>query len=100
MSELIQSLYSDLNALASDGLVSKTTLKEFEEKHLAYCSEVDGETIRKLRDVNNISQAVLAKYLNLSAMSVQRWEQGKSKPSGSALVLLNLIQNKGLKALM
>ncbi len=100
MSDLIQSLYEDLQALASDNLVSKTTLKEFESQHLSYHSELDGSEVRKLRESNHISQAVLARYLNLSPVSIQRWEQGKSRPTGSAIVLLNLIREKGLQALM
>lgn len=100
MSELIQSICADLNELVSDGLVPKTTLKEFESTHMAYHVDVDSQSIKALRKANNISQAVLAKYLNLSAVSVRRWEQGATKPRGSALVLLNLIREKGLQALM
>ena len=100
MSELIQSLYLDLEELTSDNLISKKTLKDFESKHLTYHGEINGESIRKFREMNNISQAVLARYLNLSTVSVQRWEQGRAKPTGSALVLLNLLQAKGLETLM
>lgn len=100
MSNLIQSLYEDLEALASDNVVSKTTLKEFESKHLSLHSELDGKEVKKLRESIKISQAVLARYLNLSPVSVQRWEQGKSRPTGSSVVLLNLIREKGLQALM
>jgi len=100
MSDLIESLYEDLEAMASDGLIEKQTLREFEHKHLAYHSDLNGEDVKALRESNHISQAVLARYLNLSPVSIQRWEQGKSMPSGSAVVLLNLIKEKGLQALM
>lgn len=99
MSDLIQSLHEDLEALASDNLVSKATLKEFEVKHLSYHYDLDGTDVKKLRESIHVSQAVLARYLNLSPVSIQRWEQGKSKPTGSSIVLLNLIREKGLQAL-
>ena len=39
-----------------------------------------------------ISQTVFAKLLNVSASSVRQWEQGQRKPSGSTMILLELLQ--------
>lgn len=100
MSDLTEPLCKDIEVMASDGLVGKQTLREFGHKHLAYHTDISGEDVKALRESNHISQAVLARYLNLSPISIQRWEQGKSIPSGCAVVLLNLIKDKGLQALM
>ena len=40
----------------------------------------------------NVSQAVFARYLNVSVKSVQTWEQGIGKPSGVALKLLSVAE--------
>ena len=100
MSDLAKSLGKDLEVRTSDHLVEKQTLREFWHKHLAYHADISGEDVKALRESNRISQAVLARYLNLSPISIQRWEQGKSMPSGCAIVLLNLIKHKGLQALV
>jgi putative transcriptional regulator len=38
----------------------------------------------------NVSQAVFARYLNVSVKTVQSWEQSIGKPSGAALKLLSI----------
>ena len=55
---------------------------------------------RKPRDIIairrkiNVSQAVFAKGLNVSVRTVQSWEQGQKKPSGVALRLLAIADEK------
>jgi DNA-binding transcriptional regulator YiaG len=38
--------------------------------------------------------------MNISASSLQKWESGVRKPDSVALKLLNLVDKKGLAALM
>jgi hypothetical protein len=47
-----------------------------------------------------VSQAVFAAVLNTSLSTVQKWEVGDKKPSGPSLKLLNLIERKGLEAII
>lgn len=49
-----------------------------------------GETAR-------VSQAVFARLLNTSLSTVQKWEIGQKKPTGTALKLLHLVQKRGIK---
>ena len=56
--------------------------------------------ISKLRRQKKVSQAVFAALLNVSKSTVQQWEQGKKKPNGASLKLLNLVRDKGLEALL
>lgn len=44
--------------------------------------------------------AVLAAVLNTSASTVRKWEIGEKQPSGPSLKLLNLIDRKGLEAVL
>ncbi len=48
--------------------------------------------IRKIRERARVSQTVFAKLLNVSPSSVRQWEQGKRRPSGSTMVLLELLE--------
>jgi putative transcriptional regulator len=56
--------------------------------------------IRALRTRYRLSQAVLAAVLNTSLSTVRQWEIGEKHPSGPSLKLLNLLERKGLEALM
>lgn len=47
-----------------------------------------GERIKELRQKKKISQAALAKNINVSAGNVGDWERGKAKPGADALVSL------------
>lgn len=47
-----------------------------------------------------MSQAVFAAVLNTSLSTVQKWEVGDKKPSGPSLKMLNLIERKGLQAVI
>ena len=52
--------------------------------------ELSAKEIAKLRSELNVSQAVFARYLNISTKTVQSWEQGHGKPSGASLKLLSI----------
>src|SRR5262245_41451577 len=55
--------------------------------------------IARVRIELKVSQAVFAKYLNISPRTVQAWEQGYGKPSGASLKLLS-IAKKNPKVLL
>ena len=47
-----------------------------------------------------MSQAVLASILNTSLSTVRKWEIGEKHPSGPSLKLLDLLERKGLEAVL
>src|SRR5438067_13915591 len=52
--------------------------------------ELSAKEIANLRARLNVSQAVFARYLNISPKTVQSSEQGHGKPNGASLKLLSL----------
>ena len=46
-----------------------------------------------------MSQAVFARYLNVSNGYVSQLERGTKQPAGTALVLLNVIKRNGVEAI-
>jgi putative transcriptional regulator len=52
--------------------------------------ELSPKEIVKMRNQLNVSQAVFARYLNISTKTVQSWEQGVGKPNGASLKLLSI----------
>jgi putative transcriptional regulator len=100
VSKIIESLRDDLVALHKAGAISKVTMREFG----AFCPppvrEFSAEDIKRLRENLKFSQPVFAHHLHTTASTVRKWEQGETRPAGPALKLLNVIADKGLKAII
>ena len=56
--------------------------------------------IRDIRTRNEADAYIFSVCLNVNVTTVRRWEQGKAKPNGPALRLLNLVADKGLDFLV
>lgn len=56
--------------------------------------------IKKIRAKTRMSQPVFAHVLNVAATTVAQWEQGKKSPSGSSARLLDVIDRKGIEAII
>ena len=61
---------------------------------------ITGDEIRSLRERAHLSQAVFASCLNLTVGYVSQLERGVKRPSGPALVLLDVIRRKGIEAIL
>lgn len=51
---------------------------------------LSGRAVKNVRATLQASQAVFARYLNVSTKLVQAWEAGRRVPDGPALVLLHI----------
>jgi putative transcriptional regulator len=61
--------------------------------------KLSAKEIVAVRKNAGVSQAVFAKYLNVTASLVSQWERGEKEPRGPSLKLLALVQKKGLEAI-
>jgi putative transcriptional regulator len=52
--------------------------------------------IRELREREGASQAVFARYPNVTTDPVSQWERGENHPQGGSLKLLALVAKHGL----
>ena len=86
--------------LRAAGFIDMRRMREYDALCLAPVPEYSGKKIRALRDRHKLSQAVLASMLNTSLSTVRQWEIGEKRPSGPSLKLLNLLDRKGLEALI
>ena len=89
-----------IEGLYKTGSVTEITLKEVRALALAEVKPYAPRSIARLRRKLRLSQAALASFINTSVYSVQKWEQGSKKPSGPALKLLHIIDEKGLAAIL
>ena len=55
------------------------------------------QEIKRIRETSHVSQAVFAAMLNTSFSTIQKWEIGQKRPTGTALKLLHLVQKNGLE---
>lgn len=100
MSKLIESLRSDLSALNAAGAIKKKTMREFDALCPPPVRAFSPADIRHLRERLQFSQPVFALHLHTTASTVRKWEQGDTHPSGPALKLLNILESKGLQAIL
>lgn len=74
-------------------------MKELDQLCLTPVERLTAEAIRQLRMREKASQAVFARYLNVTTGLVSQWERGEKKPSGASLKLLTLVAKKGPQAI-
>jgi putative transcriptional regulator len=98
-SNLLKDIHEDVQNLYKLGMVSKKTMREFDELCLVPVRSMSGDEIRNLREREGISQPVFAWHLNVSKNLISDWERNVRKPGGAALKLLNLVREKGLEAI-
>lgn len=85
--------------LRDAGVMDAATLRELELLCLPPLEELAPDQIRRIREATGASQARFARLLNTKTGAVQRWESGRTKPTGTALKLLHMVQKKGPQVL-
>ena len=98
-SDAYEAIHASARALHAVGVVNKTTMRGFDVACLRAPAEIKPKQIKKIRELNHVSQPIFARYLNTSESTVQKWETGAKRPSGMALKLLSIIQKHGLEVL-
>ncbi len=99
-SRILEAVHDTAEDLHRLGFIDQRKMRKYDALCLAPVPDYDSETIRALRDRYQLSQAVLASLLNTSLSAVRQWEQGDKHPSGPSQKLLNLLERKGLEALI
>jgi putative transcriptional regulator len=69
----------------------KITLRHYEVEGPVKL-EVTPEVIRETRERLNLSRAVFAHQLHVSPRTLEKWEQGRSKPNDQAAALILLVR--------
>ena len=98
--KLLKAIHETAHGLHQAGVMDAVTLREFDALCLPPVKDYSAAQIKRLRQRSKASQAVFAAWLNTSASTVQKWEQGQKRPKGPSLKLLSLVDRKGLEALL
>jgi putative transcriptional regulator len=97
-SPIMAAVHESMEDLHDAGAIDKQTMRKFDDMCLTPVRAFTADDIRRLRARENLSQPVLARYLNVTKGLVSQWERGEKHPRGASLKLLALIESKGLDA--
>ena len=96
-SAILEAVHETARGLHAAGAMDQITLREFDRLCLPPVESLQPKDIKKIREKYHVSQAVFAALLNTSVSTVQKWEIGQKRPTGTALKLLHLVQKRGLE---
>jgi putative transcriptional regulator len=99
-SEILEAVHETAVDLYQAGVMDRVTMRKFDRLCLPPIEPLEPEKIKQIRETSNVSQAVFAAVLNTSLSTVQKWEIGQKRPTGTALKLLHLVKEHGLERVM
>lgn len=95
-SKILEAVHGTAKGLHAAGAIDQMTMRQFDRLCLPTIEPLKPEQIKRIRERSHVSQAVFAALLNTSVSTVQKWEIGQKRPTGTALKLLHLVQKNGL----
>lgn len=95
-SKILRTVHETAKGLHNAGIMDPITMREFDALCLKPPKPMTPKQIKKLRNKEKVSQPIFAMFLNVSPSTVKKWETGEKTPSGIALRLLNIVENKGI----
>lgn len=101
-SRVLRELMETAADLSAYGLVSKTDMARMTALCVAPPEYTPQRVVAIRTGVARMSQQVFASMLNVSVSTVQKWESpsAEKRPSGAAAKLLQIVETKGIEAVM
>lgn len=73
-------------------MINFDALKKAKRVSVTYnIEEINNEFVKQFRKENALTQVALANLMGVTKKTVEKWEQGKNKISGSSAVLFSLL---------
>lgn len=103
-SRLTQAMLETAKDMRDAGVLEEAAYEKITMRHLGAedktkIEPLAAEEIRQMREQAHMSQAVFARYLNVTVGYVSQLERGAKRPTGAALALLNVIHRKGIEVM-
>jgi len=104
-SQLTKALLETAQDMRRVGILDEPVYAKITKRHLGEQDSpavrlLSGSEIKALRQRARMSQAVFAHHLNVTSGYVSQLERGTKRPTGAALVLLNVIARKGIATIL
>lgn len=81
-SDALAAVHETASDLRDAGLLDKETVRTFDDLCLTPIEDFTPQQIVELRLREHASQAVFARYLNVTPSTVSQWERGEKRPRG------------------
>ena len=91
-SAILEAVLETARGLHKAGVMDQLTLREFDRQCVPPVTPLKPAQIKRIRESSRVSQGMFARLLNTSVSTVQKWEIGQKKPTGTALKLIDLVQ--------
>lgn len=91
----LAAIHETMEALNAIGSIDKQTMHNFDDACLTAVQPFTPDEIRALREREQLSQPVFARYLNVSKNLISEWERGTKKPGGPASLAINSDRPQG-----
>lgn len=99
-SRILDAVHETASDLRRLGFIDKRKMQKYDALCLQPVQNYDATKVKALRERLHLSQAVLASVLNTSTSTVRKWEVGDKRPSGPSQKLLDILERKGLEAIL
>ncbi len=99
-SRILEAVHESASDLHRLGFIDKRKMQKYGARCLEPVQDYDATKVKALRERLHLSQAVLASVLNTSTSTVRKWEVGDKRPSGPSQKLLDILERKGLEAIL
>ena len=98
-SDALAAIHETATELHEAALMDARTMHRFDALCLTPVDDFSPDQIRSLRLRERASQAVFARYLNVTPSTVSQWERGEKRPRGASAKLLALVAKNGLQSI-
>lgn len=99
-SRIMQAVHEGARDMYRLGFIDKRRMAHYEALCLPPSPDYGAEQIKALRARLRLSQTVLADVLGASPSTVRKWESGDKRPSGPSRRLLDILERKGIAAVV
>lgn len=80
---MLGAVHDTAKGLHRAGVMDQVTLREFDQLCLPPVEPLQSDRIKHIRETSRVSRAVFARLLNTRLSTVQKWEIGQKKPTGT-----------------
>ena len=100
MSEILDMAHDMAHDLHEIGAMDGITMRVMDRICVPKKPSFTAVKIKSIRAKTRMSQPVFALFLNVGVTTVSQWEQGKKSPGGASARLLDVIDRKGIEAII
>ena len=100
MSDVLETAHEMAKDLYEVGAMDDITMRMMDRLCVPAKPSFTADQIKDIRARTRMSQPVFAQFLNVGMTTVAQWEQGKKSPGGASARLLDIINRKGIDAIL